>query len=70
VSRDLRTETSPKGAAVGRELRQRLGPIFRELARYALRECQIIEGHLQFDHVLLVIAILPKNAVAAVIGFL
>ena len=50
------------------ELRQRLGPIFHELARE--KECQIIEGHLQGDHVHRVIAIPPKYAVASVIGFL
>ena len=50
------------------ELRQRLGPIFHELARQ--KECQIIEGHLQCDHVHMVIAIPPKYAVASVIGFL
>ena len=50
------------------ELRQRLGPIFHELARE--KECQIIEGHLQSDHVHMVIAIPPKYAVASVIGFL
>jgi putative transposase len=51
-------------------LRQRLGPIFRELAWHALRECQIIEGHLQGDHVHRVITIPPKYAVSAVIRFL
>ena len=50
------------------ELRQRLGPIFHELARQ--KECQIIEGHLQGDHVHMVIAIPPKYAVASVVGFL
>jgi putative transposase len=50
------------------ELRQRLGPIFHELARQ--KECQIIEGHLQSDHVHMVIAIPPKYAVASVVGFL
>ena len=50
------------------ELRQRLGPIFHELARE--KECQIIEGHLQGDHVHMVIAIPPKYAVASVVGFL
>ena len=52
------------------EVRQRLGPIFHELARHALRECQSIEGHLQGDHVPMVSAIPPQYAVAAVIGFL
>ena len=49
-------------------MRQRLGPIFHELARQ--KECQIIEGHLQGDHVHMVIAIPPKYAVASVVGFL
>jgi putative transposase len=34
------------------------------------KECQIIAGHLQVDHVHMVIAIPPKYAVSAVIGFL
>ena len=50
------------------ELRQRLGPIFHELARQ--KACQIIEGHLQGDHVHMVIAIPPKYAVVSVVGFL
>jgi len=50
------------------ELRRQLGPIFHELARH--KECQILEGHLQIDHVHMVIAIPPKYAVSAVIGFL
>lgn len=50
------------------ELRQYLGPVFHELARQ--KECQIIEGHLLPDHVHMCIAIPPKHAVSAVIGFL
>lgn len=50
------------------ELRQYLGPVFHELARQ--KECQIIEGHLLPDHVHMCIAIPPKYAVSAVIGFL
>lgn len=50
------------------ELRQKLKEIFHELARQ--KECQIIEGHLMPDHVHMVIAIPPKYAVSAVIGFL
>ena len=50
------------------ELRQQLKAIFHELARQ--KECQILEGHLMPDHVHMVIAIPPKYAVSAVIGFL
>ena len=50
------------------EVRQQLKGIFHELARQ--KECQILEGHLLPDHVHMVIAILPKYAVSAVIGFL
>ena len=50
------------------KIRQKLGPIFRELARQ--KECQIVEGHLMTDHVHMCIAIPPKYAVASVIGFL
>jgi putative transposase len=50
------------------ELRQQLKAIFHELARQ--KECQILEGHLMPDQVHMVIAIPPKYAVSAVIGFL
>ena len=50
------------------ELRRQLGPVFHELARQ--KECRILEGHLQSDHVHLVIEIPPKYAVASSIGFL
>ena len=50
------------------ELRQQLGPIFHELARQ--KESRILEGHLQVEHVHIVVAIPPKYAVSAVIGFL
>ena len=50
------------------KIRQKLGPIFRELARQ--KECEIVEGHLLADHVHMCIAIPPKYAVASVIGFL
>jgi len=49
-------------------LRQKLGPVFRELARQ--KECEIIEGHTSADHVHMCIAIPPKHAVASVIGFI
>jgi putative transposase len=34
------------------------------------RECEIIEGHLQSDHVHILISIPPKYAVAQVVGFI
>jgi putative transposase len=49
-------------------LRQKLKQICHELARQ--KECQILEGHLMPDHVHRLIAIPPKHAVSAVIGFL
>lgn len=39
-------------------LRQKLGPIFRELARQ--KEWEIIEGHTSPDHVHMCMAIPPK----------
>lgn len=50
------------------ELRRQLGPIFHELARQ--KECRSLEGHLQSDHVHMVIEIPPKYAVSSIIGFL
>jgi putative transposase len=50
------------------ELRQHLGPVFRDLA--GRKECQIEEGHLMPDHVHMLIAIPPKHAVAQGMGFL
>jgi putative transposase len=50
------------------ELRRQSGPILRELARQ--KECEILEGHLQPDHVHIAMTIPPKYAVASVIGFL
>ena len=50
------------------QIRKFLGVLFKELA--AQRECTIIEGHLQADHVHILISIPPKYAVAQVVGFL
>jgi putative transposase len=50
------------------QIRKFLGVLFKELA--AQRECTIIEGHLQPDHVHILISIPPKYAVAQVVGFL
>jgi putative transposase len=49
------------------ELRKYLGPVFRDLAQQ--RECTVEEGHLQGDHVHMLISIPPKYAVAQVIGY-
>jgi putative transposase len=50
------------------ELRKHLGPVLRELARQ--RECVVEEGHLQLDHVHMLLSIPPKYAVAQVLGFI
>ena len=44
------------------ELRRYLGPVFRDLAQQ--RECTVEEGHLQVDHVHMLLSIPPKYAVA------
>ena len=51
-----------------KEVRKFLGNIFHDLA--AQKECKIIEGHLQLDHVHMCIEIPPKYAVASVVGYL
>ena len=50
------------------QLRSYLGEVFRELARQ--KESRIEEGHLQSDHVHLLLSIPPKYAVAQVVGYL
>jgi putative transposase len=50
------------------ELRQRLGDVFRTLAKQ--KECQVVEGHLMSDHVHMLISIPPKYSVAQVIGYI
>jgi putative transposase len=42
--------------------------VLRELARQ--RECVVEEGHLNLDHVHLLLSIPPKYAVAQVLGFI
>ena len=49
-------------------LRMHLGEVFRQLAKQ--KESRIEEGHLLSDHVHMLIAIPPKNAVAQVVGFI
>ena len=50
------------------QLRQYLGEVFRELARQ--KESRVEEGHLQPDHVHMLLSIPPKYAVAQVVGYL
>ena len=50
------------------QLRGHLGEVFRELARQ--KESRIEEGHLQGDHVHMLLSIPPKYAVAPVVGYL
>ena len=50
------------------QLRRELGEVFHELARQ--KECRIEEGHMQPDHVHVLMSIPPKYAVAQVVGFL
>ena len=50
------------------QLRQYLGEVFKELANS--RGCEVIEGHMQPDHVHMLISIPPKYAVSQVIGFI
>jgi putative transposase len=49
------------------QLRQYLGEVFRELARQ--QESRVEEGHLQADHVQMLLSIPPKYAVAQVVGY-
>ena len=50
------------------QVRSDLGDVFRELARQ--KESRIEEGHLQADHVHMLLSIPPKYAVAQVVGYL
>jgi putative transposase len=50
------------------ELRKYLGPVLRELAQQ--REWRVEEGHLQLDHVHMLLSIPPKEAVAQVLGYI
>ena len=54
--------------ALYEQLRKNLGEVFHELARQ--KESRVIEGHLQLDHVHMLISIPPKYSVAQVIGYI
>jgi putative transposase len=50
------------------QLRKELGPVFRELARQ--KESEVLEGHLMWDHVHMLLSIPPKYAVSQVMGYI
>ena len=50
------------------QLRKDLGEVFHELARQ--KDSQILEGHLQQDHVHVLISIPPKYSVAQAVGYI
>jgi putative transposase len=50
------------------QIRRDMGTLFKELA--SQRECTIVEGHLQPDHVHILISIPPKYAVSQIVGFI
>ncbi len=49
-------------------LRQHLGEVFHDLVRQ--KESRILEGHMQPDHVHMLISLPPKYAVSQVIGYI
>ena len=49
-------------------IRRHLAEVFHNLARQ--KECTILEGHLQPDHIHILISIPPKYSVAQVLGFI
>ena len=50
------------------KLRQRIGPILRDLCQQ--KGVELIEGHCMLDHIHMCISVPPKFSVAFVIGFL
>jgi putative transposase len=50
------------------KIRKELGSLLHELASH--RECKIEEGHLQPDHVHMLISIPPKYSVSQVMGYI
>jgi putative transposase len=54
--------------AIYGQIRRELGRIFHELASH--RECKIEEGHLQPDHVHMLISIPPKHPVSQVMEYI
>ena len=60
----------PKGRkkALYGEIRKYLGEVFRDLAKQ--KECRILEGNMQPDHLHMLISIPPKYSVSQVVGFI
>jgi putative transposase len=60
----------PKGRKKGLygKIRKYLGPVLHDLARQ--RGSEIVEGHMVVDHMHMLMKILPKYAVAEVIGYI
>jgi len=50
------------------QLRKNLGEVFHDLARQ--KESRIVEGHLQPDHVHMLLLIPPKYSVSHVVGYM
>jgi len=50
------------------QLRKHLWEVLHDLALQ--KECKILEGHLQADHVHMLVSIPPKSSVAQVVGFI
>ena len=50
------------------QLRKNLGDVLHDLARQ--KESRVLEGHLQPDHVHMLISIPPKYAVSQVVGYI
>ncbi len=50
------------------QLRKNLGDVFHDLARQ--KESRVLEGHLQPDHVHMLISIPPKYTVSQVVGYM
>jgi len=50
------------------QLRKNLGDVFHDLARQ--KESRIVEGHLQPDHVHMLLLIPPKYSVSHVVGYM
>ena len=50
------------------QLRKHLGEVFHELARQ--KESKVLEGHLQADHIHMLISIPPKYSVSQVVGYM
>jgi len=50
------------------QLRKNLGEVFHELARQ--KESKVLEGHLQPDHVHILLSIPPKYSEAQVVGYM